>query len=153
MKQRSKVEATTKLFTLGYQSHSVATLIKLLSGHGVDFLIDVRQNPVSRKQGFSRRHLEEAVPASGISYIHCPELGTPPRIRKIYTSAGDTRKALIQYEEHLRTQSRVLNPLLDKMKKQRVCLLCLEADHNSCHRSIIARLVSEMTGCRAIHLH
>jgi uncharacterized protein (DUF488 family) len=141
------------LFTLGYQSHSVATLIEVLLGHRVGVLIDVRQNPVSRKQGFSRRHLERAIPASGIAYVHYPDLGTPPSIRKIYMSTGNIKKALLHYERHLRRQHQALKSLLNEIEKERVCLLCLETDHNSCHRSIIAQVVTEMIGCQPVHLH
>jgi len=140
-------------YTLGYQGHSLSTMVKLLAGHNVDVLVDVRQNPVSRKRGFSRGSLEKSVPEFGIEYIHCPELGTPPPIRKIYQSTGNIKKALTAYEKHLRTQQESLATFLGKLGSQRFCLLCLETDHNQCHRSIIAQVLTELTGCQPIHLH
>jgi uncharacterized protein (DUF488 family) len=140
-------------YTLGYQGHSLSTMVKLLAGHNVDVLVDVRQNPVSRKRGFSRKSLEKSVPTFGIEYFHCPELGTPPPIRKIYLSTGNIKKALTEYEKHLRARQESLVTLLGKLTSQRFCLLCLEADHNQCHRSIIAHLLTELTGCQPIHLH
>jgi uncharacterized protein (DUF488 family) len=128
-------------------------MVKVLAGHDVRVLIDVRQNPVSRKKGFSRKHLEEAMRSFGIDYLHCPELGTPPQIRKTYLSTGNVKRALMQYEKHLRTRECVLQTLLQRVRTQRFCLFCLEADHNSCHRSIIAQVLTEMTGCQPIHLH
>jgi uncharacterized protein (DUF488 family) len=140
-------------YTLGYQSHSLSTMIKVLAGHHVGVLVDVRQNPVSRKRGFSRTQLEKTIPSFGITYLHCPELGTPPSIRKIYLNTGNIPKALTQYEKHLRSRQGALRLLLQKVSTQRFCLLCLEADHKSCHRSIIAEILTEMTGCQPIHLH
>jgi uncharacterized protein (DUF488 family) len=148
-----KAVLPTSFYTLGYQSHTFSTMVKLLAGHDVRVLVDVRQNPVSRKKGFSRKHLEQAVSFFGISYLHCPELGTPPRIRKTYLYSGNVQKALTQYEKHLRTRESVLQTLLKRVRTQRFCLLCLEADHNFCHRSIIAQVLTEMTGCQPIHLH
>jgi uncharacterized protein (DUF488 family) len=143
---------TSRLFTVGYQTHSLATLMKTLSGNRVSLVMDVRQNPVSRKQGFSRKQLEATVLASGIAYIHCPELGTPPKIRNMYLSTSNTKETLRLYEVYLRKHGHILRLLLKEIRVRSVCLLCLEADHNSCHRSIIAQLVTEMTGCQPIHL-
>jgi uncharacterized protein (DUF488 family) len=139
-------------FTMGYQSHTVPTLLRTLRKHEVLVLVDVRQNPVSRKPGFSKRRLEKTVCASGIEYIHLPSLGTPKQIRSIYTRTGNIQKALQQYELYLRSKSKCLRALLDRVTLRHFCLLCLESDYNSCHRSIIAAKLSEMTGCQPIHL-
>jgi uncharacterized protein (DUF488 family) len=142
----AKKTSSPNFYTLGYQGHSLSTMVKLLAGHK-------RQNPVSRKSGFSRKSLEKSVPTFGIEYFHCPELGTPPQIRKIYLSTGNIKKALTEYEKHLRARQESLVSLLGQMSSQRFCLLCLEADHNQCHRRIIAHLLTELTGCQPIHLH
>lgn len=148
-----KSATLTSFYTLGYQFHTFLTMIRLLNGNGVSVLVDVRQNPVSRKTGFSKKQLEKAVPDFGMAYLHCPELGTPPSIRKIYAATGNVEKALLQYEQHLRSQHRTLKAFLRTVRSERFCLLCLEADHKACHRSIIAQVLNEMTGCQPIHLH
>jgi uncharacterized protein (DUF488 family) len=127
-------------------------MVKLLASNKVSVLVDVRQNPVSRKKGFSRNQLEKTVSDFGITYLHCPELGTPSSIRKMYAATGNINKALLQYENHLRAERQALDALLQEVQSQRFCLLCLEADHKASHRSIIAQVLSEMTGCRPIHL-
>lgn len=148
-----KSEPPTNFYTLGYQSHTSLTMVKLLASNKVSVLVDVRQNPVSRKKGFSRNQLEKTVSGFGITYLHCPELGTPPPIRKMYAATGNINKALLQYERHLRARQRTLETLLREVGMERFCLFCLEADHKACHRSIIAQLLTEMTGCQPIHLH
>ncbi len=141
-----------KFFTLGYQSHNIRTLLAVLSHNGVNVLVDVRQNPVSRKSGFSKGYIEQSISRSGIEYLHFPCLGTPPRIRKLYNKTGDAQKALEQYQIHLRTRRNCLRSLVRIATTKHICLMCLEADHNSCHRSVIAQKLTEMTGCQAIHL-
>ena len=140
------------LFTLGYQSHNIRTLLAVLSQNGVNVLVDVRQNPVSRKSGFSKGHLERSIARSGIEYLHFPCLGTPARIRKLYSKTGDTRKALQQYQKHLRRRGKCLRSLVRIAASSHICLMCLEADHTSCHRSVIAQKLMELSGCRVIHL-
>ena len=115
-------------------------------------LVDVRQNPVSRKTGFSKYPLQESVSKLGIEYFHFACLGTPLRIRRQYLRTGNIRKALEQYEEYLRSRKRCLQALLRRVTSRQFCLLCLEGDYNSCHRSVIAEKLTEMTGCRPIHL-
>lgn len=146
------INRSNNFFTLGYQSHNIRTLLAVLSQNGVKVLIDVRQNPVSRKTGFSKHHLEKSVARSGIEYLHFPCLGTPLRIRKLYRETGDSRRALEQYQKHLRNQRKCLRSLVRIATSKHVCLMCLEADHSSCHRSAIAQRLMEMTGWQAIHL-
>jgi len=139
-------------FTLGYQSHTVKSFLRILSANRVRVLVDVRQNPVSRKPGFSKRRLEKSVHARGLEYVHLPCLGTPSRIRKVYARTGNIQGALQQYEQHLRSNKQCLEYLLRRVTSRQFCLLCLETDHNSCHRSVIAQQLTEMTGCQPIHL-
>lgn len=153
MSPSTKRGLPANFYTIGYQAHTLSTMADLLAGHKVGVLVDVRQNPVSRKRGFSKAQLEKSISNLGITYLHCPELGTPPLIREIYLSTGNVMKALTQYEKYLRARNGRVLVLLQKVKKQRFCLLCLEADHSRCHRSIIAQVLTEMTGCKPIHLN
>jgi uncharacterized protein (DUF488 family) len=143
---------SSNFFTLGYQSHNIRTLLAVLSQNEVNVLVDVRQNPVSRKSGFSKGKLEQSISRSGIEYVHFPCLGTPPRIRKLYSKSGDADKALGEYRKHLQTRGKCLQSLARIAKSKHICLMCLEADHSSCHRSVIAEKLMEMSGCQAIHL-
>jgi uncharacterized protein (DUF488 family) len=139
-------------FTLGYQSHTLNTFFNLLSENDVDILVDVRQNPVSRKRGFSKGFLEKRASRLGIEYYHFACLGTPPRIRRLYSQTGNVKKALEEYEEHLRSHKKCLLSLIHTVTSKQFCLLCLESDYTSCHRSIIAQHLAEMMGCPPIHL-
>jgi len=139
-------------FTIGYQSHSVESLIRSLNAHGVEILMDVRQNPVSRKAGFSKHRLQNAVVEAGIEYQHSPDLGTPPRIRKMYQNSGDLPAVLVAYEKHISANPEPLKLLAHLAATRIVCLLCLEKDHNMCHRGVIARKLCEMTKWKPIHL-
>jgi uncharacterized protein (DUF488 family) len=114
--------------------------------------MDVRQNPFSRKAGFSKRRLEESISQAGMEYFHNPDLGTPPEIRSIYRGTGDISHALAEYERHLSSNTGPVQSLARIAGSKRVCLLCLETDHRMCHRGIIAQKLSEMTKWQPIHL-
>ncbi len=74
--------APPTLFTIGYEKARLADVVATLTGAGVATLIDVRDRPISRRPGFSKRQLAAAVEAAGISYLHLQALGTPPEGRE-----------------------------------------------------------------------
>jgi uncharacterized protein (DUF488 family) len=139
-------------FTIGYQLHSVQSLIRTLSANRVEVLVDVRHNPVSRKTGFSRRQLEEALAKVEIQYLHRPCLGAPPSIRRSCHGNGRIGEALRAYEKYLASKTARLEALIQTVTSRRLCLLCLESDHNLCHRGVIARRICEMTQWNPVHL-
>ena len=150
--ERRTMPTTATVFTIGYQSHSLESLVECLKLHGVEILMDVRQNPFSWKAGFSKRRLQDAVSKAGIEYVHNPDLGTPPRIRNMYRGTGDVSEALAEYERHLTSDTKPIRSLARIAESNRVCLLCLESDHRMCHRGVIAQKLCEMTKWQPIHL-
>lgn len=147
----TKLENST-LFTIGYQYHSVESLVRTLASNRIQILMDVRQNPFSHKQGFSKGRLQDAMSGTGITYRHAPDLGTPVLIRALYRQTGSVPIALAEYDRHISANITVVQSLVQIAKTQTVCLLCLESDHNMCHRGIIAKRLREMTQWQTIHL-
>lgn len=139
-------------FTLGYESHTLKSFLHLLNKHRIQILIDVRQRPISRKPGFSKRSLNLTLSQAGISYLHYPDLGTPPHLRKFYIQTGKVETTLRKYEKYLKSNVNLLNSLVEFLSTKRLCLLCLEKDHNACHRSVIAKKLTEVATCQPVHL-
>src|SRR6266567_1180227 len=69
------------MFTIGYEKARLADVITTLTAAGVAILIDVRDRPISRRPGFSKRQLAAAVEEAGMRYVHLQPLGTPPEGR------------------------------------------------------------------------
>jgi uncharacterized protein (DUF488 family) len=141
-----------EFFTLGYAAHTVASMLELLSKNRIELLIDVRENPVSRKAGFSAAKLEAELARSGIQYAHFACLGTPTDIRMQYQKNGNALAALTAYEKYLDSRTSYLESLIQFASPRRFCLMCLESDHSLCHRGVIAQKLAEMTRCHPIHL-
>ncbi len=56
--------------SVGYQSRTIAEVVDLLVEAGVDILVDVRLNAISRKKGFSKSALASAMRKADIEYRH-----------------------------------------------------------------------------------
>ena len=69
------------LYTIGYEKALLKDVISTLAAARVGTLIDVRDRPISRRPGFSKRQLAAAIEEAGMRYVHLQALGTPPEGR------------------------------------------------------------------------
>jgi uncharacterized protein (DUF488 family) len=142
------------LFTTGYeQHHSPAALIKALRAAGVRRLVDVRELPLSRRQGFSKTALGASLKAAKIEYLHVKALGNPKPYRDMY-KAGKIRQGEARYRAHLHNGSYpALVELSKSLKDAATCLLCFETAHEECHRAVIVEALQERTrSLKVVHL-
>jgi uncharacterized protein (DUF488 family) len=128
------------IHTIGYQGATPETLIASLKAAGVATLVDVRAVALSRKRGFSKRALREALLEAGIGYLHLVDLGTPKAGRDA-ARAGDRAMLERVYAEQMeREEAQAALTELEAVAGDRpVCLLCFERDPELCHRRILAR--------------
>ncbi len=68
-----------KLFTIGYEGRSLTEFVQLLVKNAITRVIDVRELPLSRRRGFSKTSLTEALAAHDIEYVHLRKAGNPYR--------------------------------------------------------------------------
>jgi uncharacterized protein (DUF488 family) len=127
-----------EIMTVGYEGISISKFIDVLTVAGVEKVVDVRELPLSRKRGFSKRSLAALLNQHGIKYVHLRELGCPRPIRRDYHTDGDWRRYTIRYLQYLRTQDDAMQRLNDLVQHEQCCLLCFEADAERCHRSLVA---------------
>lgn len=130
---------TTTLFTIGYEGLSLEQFMRLLLAYGIELLIDVRDLPISRKKGFSKKSLSLAVVNSNKSYLHIKSLGCPPNIRHEYQDDKNWTRYAVRYNKFLKQQVAALEELSRIVAKRRCALLCFEADAERCHRSLIVQ--------------
>lgn len=130
-------EMQTPLYTVGYEGRTISELLDDLVQVGVDRLVDVRELPLSRRPGFSKTALTEALAEVGIEYIHIKPLGNPKPNRERYWS-GDIDGGARAYRKLLRNGSySALRELADSLDDGATCLMCFERDHELCHRDVI----------------
>lgn len=132
-----------KLFTIGYQGSTPSDLIARLRDAGVERVVDVRELPLSRRRGFSKTPLAEALARAGIRYEHVRALGNPKSNRDRWKS-GDSKGGAQTFRRHLHNGSlAALDELAGSVQTEKTCLLCFEASHQDCHRSLIAGAIAE----------
>ena len=128
-----------EIVSVGYGGRSIDEFVELLSLNGVDLVVDVRLNPVSRKRGFSRSALAHALAGVGIGYRHERQLGNPKPNRDPFREGLQSARDL--YVRHLRNGAlRVYRDVIDLAQGARIALLCYEREHHECHRSCILEM-------------
>ena len=65
------------LFTIGYEGKTMDEFLAEISAAGVERVIDVRAVAASRRPGFSKTALANALRERGVDYLHLRPLGTP----------------------------------------------------------------------------
>jgi uncharacterized protein (DUF488 family) len=135
------------IYTIGYQGLSLTDLIERLELCSIARVVDVRELPNSRKPGFSKRSLAEALRAKGIEYVHLRACGNPYRNQK------DSQSGLGLFTQHLRDHPEVLEALESSVGESRAALLCFETEAEQCHRGILAEaLAARNRGLSIRHL-
>ena len=140
------------VFTTSYEGRSLDAFLAALRAQGVRLLVDVREAPISRKRGFSKSLLAEALRNAGIDYQHMRALGCPKPIRDAYRADGDWQRYTTAFMQHLAGQQQALETLGLLCSAQPTALLCYEADFNRCHRTYVARAVARHSGVQVAHI-
>lgn len=132
------------LFTVGYEGRSLDEFLSELEAAGVTRIVDVRELPLSRRRGFSKTALGEALSGRGIEYVHVRALGNPKPNRERYWS-GDVKGGAAAYRKYLNNGSRpALLELAESLDDGASCLMCFERDHSECHRDVIVEALGEL---------
>lgn len=140
------------LFTIGYEGVDSDSFVGQLKELGIRRLIDVREIPLSRKPGFSKRALAARLDAEGIEYFHLRDLGCPKAIRDQYRADGDWKRYMEGFLQHLETQEETVDELVTLASDSASCLVCFEADSSYCHRSLVAAEVQRISGIAVSHI-
>lgn len=137
------------LATIGYGDATPDRVIAALREAAVATVVDVRAVANSRRPGFAKRALAEALAGAGIGYVHARALGTPAAGRAA-ARAGRSAEMRRLFADHLAADEpqAALAALRVRAQAEAVCLLCLEADPAACHRTLVA----EAVGLPVMHL-
>ena len=141
-----------RIFTIGYENATVGEFLAALQEAGVERVIDIRAVPNSRRPGFSKTPLRNALAEAGIDYVHLRALGTPAdgraaaragkqaELERIYASQLELPEAIAQSAQ-----------MVDLAGEKPSALLCYERDPAGCHRTLLLAAVTP--GAEAVHLY
>ena len=141
-----------RIFTIGYENATVGEFLAALKEAGVKRLIDIRAVPNSRRPGFSKTPLRNALAEEGIEYVHLRALGTPAdgraaaragrheELERIYAGQLELPEAMAQSAQ-----------MLELAKERPSALLCYERDPAVCHRTLLLSAIAP--DAEAVHLY
>ena len=134
----------TVLYTIGYEGADISAFLSTLQEVGVRHVADIRDVPLSRKMGFSKNKLAEALLESGITYSHFKALGDPKEGREAMRK-GDKNRFREVFNAHIEKPESLsaLSQLADQAAESETVLLCYERDPHDCHRTIVATILQE----------
>lgn len=141
------------IFTIGYEGADLNDFLNTLQQVEVDHLLDIRELPQSRRRGFSKRALADALAQTGIKYTHIKQLGDPKHGREA-ARRGDIEAFEAIFEAHLdlAATQESLKEVSEMVVDQKIVLLCYERDPKLCHRSLVARRLKRLAAIDVTHL-
>ena len=132
-----------RICTIGYEGATQGEFRAALEAAGVRRVIDVRAVPNSRRPGFSKTPLRNALAEAGIDYVHLRALGTPAdgraaaragrhaELKRIYAGQLELPEAMAQSAQ-----------MLDLAAERPSAILCYEREPAECHRSLLLDAVA-----------
>lgn len=127
-----------RIITIGYEGATVGEFLAALQSARVERVIDVRAVPKSRRPGFSKTPLRNALAEAGIEYVHLRALGTPADGRAAARAGRQSELERI-YDAQLALPEAIV--AAEEMKalaaERPSALLCYERDPGGCHRTLL----------------
>jgi uncharacterized protein (DUF488 family) len=141
-----------RIFTIGYEGTTVGEFIQALANAGVKRVIDVRAVPNSRRPGFSKTPLKNALAEEDIDYVHLRALGTPADGRAA-ARAGRHQDLIRIYDGQLELPEAIAQgaQMVNLAGEKPSAVLCYERDPASCHRTLLLSAVAP--DAEVVHLY
>ena len=151
--RQTGIRKSKTLFTIGYEGITIEAYINKLIQNDIRLICDVRNNPISRKFGFSKTILSSILQEINIAYVHIPELGIVSEKRKDLKEKADYKTLFNEYKKNLQKKILYIEKVLDLLSKQeRIALTCFEKDPNLCHRHILSQFISDNYAVKVVNL-
>ncbi|MHB9759853.1 DUF488 family protein, N3 subclade [Streptomyces sp. BYX5S] len=130
--------AAAGLWSVGYEGRDIDSFVASLKDTQISMVADVRLTPISRKPGFSKTRLGNALDEAGIGYAHLRGLGNPKDNRAPFWE-GRVSEGRARFRSLLRTDAARadLDRLAEHAAQARVAVLCFEKDEQRCHRQVV----------------
>jgi uncharacterized protein (DUF488 family) len=131
-----------KVFTIGYEATTVGEFVAALQQAGVQRIIDVRAIPNSRRPGFSKTPLRNALAEVGIDYVHLRALGTPADGRAAARAGRHAELELYAGQLELPEAIAQGAQMVALAQEKPSAVLCYERDPAGCHRTLLLDAVA-----------
>jgi len=151
--RQTGIHKSKTLFTIGYEGITIEAYINKLIQNDIRLICDIRNNPISRKFGFSKTMLSSILQEINIAYVHMPELGIVSEKRKDLKGPADYETLFNEYKKNLRKKKVYVEKVSDLLcEQERIALTCFEKDPNLCHRHILSQFIKDNYAARVVNL-
>ena len=141
------------LYLIGYEKANLANFLARLGAAGIATVVDIRDLPLSRRAGFSKRQLRAGVEGAGMRYVHLRALGTPPEGREAgRRGEWDRFWGIVEERLAMPEAEFAFHEAAEAARQGPSCLLCYEADWRCCHRRRVAEILGARRGFATQHL-
>jgi uncharacterized protein (DUF488 family) len=156
-----------RVATIGVYDFDLESFLAALHAAGVTLVLDVRQRRGVRGSRYAwanAQRLQRALAEASIAYDHHRELAPTTELRRLQYAADDRAgvgkrsRALLDPEYVERYVAEILDHAdLDALVAElpdagAAALLCVEADPEACHRSLVAQRLAERYGLDVDHI-
>lgn len=122
-----------EVYSFGYKNNRFSPFAEKLREENFDAVIDTRYNPHCYDGFWKKKSLEESLPLYGIKYFHLKELGN-----KNYYSSDKP----IEIQD-IKTGITRLHKNIKYKKFNKICLLCVCENFETCHNRIIINILKK----------
>ncbi len=140
------------IYSIGHSDHSIEKFIDLLNKYGINYLIDVRSSPYSKRiPQFNRELVKIDLKEKGINYLY---LGN--KLGGRYSDKDllfDNKK--VDFEKVRQTDPFIngIDELINLTKQDnRAALMCAEKDPFNCHRFVLVSRTLSLKGVEIRHI-
>jgi hypothetical protein len=150
---RDRPTATLAIYTAGYEKQPIDRFLDQLLRTGIQRIIDVRNNPISRRYGFHKSTMRKISHSLGFEYFHLPNLGIPAQHRSSAELGNDLQSLFANYRDKiLPAHPDDILQLSRLVSEKPSVLVCMEADPAQCHRSHLAAELEDSLDFDVVHL-
>jgi len=138
------------VFTIGHSLLTGVRFIELLKAHEIQFVLDVRTSPFSRRAPqFNRHQLSDTLLAAGLNYSFAGRsLGGRPADLAQYEggrASYDRMAATTSFQAAIRR-------IATAAKTSTVAMMCAESDPIECHRFLLIGRALQTNGLQIQHI-
>jgi uncharacterized protein (DUF488 family) len=129
------------VLTIGHSTRPIDEFIRILHFHHVARLVDVRTVPRSKRNPqYNLETLSGVLREAGMQHGHMPGLGGLRKPREDSVNLGWRNDSFRGYADYMQEPQfkANLDQLIEMAQRERLAIMCAEAVHWRCHRSLIA---------------
>ena len=143
------------IYTIGFTRKTAEEFFALLTGAGVETLVDIRLHNRSQLAGFAKQGdlAWFARELAGIEYVHVPEFAPTQELFDAFKKHGGPWETFEGGFLQLMDERGAYGSFDRELLRQNPCFLCSEPAPEHCHRRLVAEaLAATEPGLGVVHL-